>query len=166
MAEYSLFETIREGGYEASLIASYNAYFPFYENVVLSRLRAAGCRHNVVLADARQCAAAMADSFSSPRCAGRAYTLIPFRSSAAFHPKILLLVGRSKAAALIGSHNLTVAGFGFNRELTNLVIAKPNSDPRSLSFVRSVWSGLKDWLASQMSVLPRATIDAAISIKS
>ena len=52
---------IAEGtGFEASLITTFNASLPFYEEIILRRLRANGCRKNVVLMDAAQCSAAWA----------------------------------------------------------------------------------------------------------
>ncbi|WP_192560514.1 hypothetical protein [Pseudomonas allokribbensis] len=52
----SILEVIKRGGYEASLITTYNATLPFYEEVLLRKLVSAGCRHNVVLMDRQQCA--------------------------------------------------------------------------------------------------------------
>lgn len=54
----SLLEVIKRGGYEASLITTFNATLPFYEEVLLRKLVGAGCRHNVVLMDRQQCAVA------------------------------------------------------------------------------------------------------------
>ena len=71
----SLLDVIREGGYEASLITTFNANLPFYEEVVLRRLVAAGCQQNVVLMDQKQCAASWQSEASRPRLAGAAYSL-------------------------------------------------------------------------------------------
>ncbi len=73
----SIFEVIKRGGYEASLITTFNATLPFYEEVVLRKLASAGCRHNVVLMDRRQCALAWDSEASRPRLAGYRYTLLP-----------------------------------------------------------------------------------------
>lgn len=100
-------------------MTTYNCYFPFYEDVVLRRLIASGCTHNILFADADRCAEAYANEHLRPRRAGRDYTLIPVRTSGAFHPKILLKLGKSKGALFVGSHNLTLSGFGLNDELTN-----------------------------------------------
>lgn len=165
MVEDSLYDAIRRGGYDASLITTYNAYFPFYEEVILRRLRASGCRHNAVLADAKQCAVSLSDSFAAPRCAGTEYTLVPVRSAGAFHPKVLLLVGRSKGALYVGSHNLTLAGFGYNRELTNLIEFNPKKDAAAVACARAVWGTIRDWLRAQQAYLPRATVDAVLSVR-
>ena len=165
MLEESLFDAIRKGSYEASVITTYHAYFPFYEEVILRRLRASGCRQNVVLADARQCSVALSDSLSAPHCAGSEYTLVPLRSGGAFHPKIVILVGRSKGALFVGSHNLTLTGFGYNRELTNLIEFNPKKNDAAVSCARLVWSTIKDWLAAQGRYVPRATINAVLSVR-
>lgn len=115
----SLLDQIKAGGHQASLIATYNAYLPFYEEVVRPHLTASGCRHNLVMMDAHRCSETLSDQGSRPRSAGRLYSLIPVKIGGAFHPKILLLVGRNKGTLLVGSHNLTLSGYGSNRELTN-----------------------------------------------
>jgi hypothetical protein len=115
----SLIEQLSEAGFKASVVATYNCYFPFYEEVVLRRLIAAGCTHNVLLVDATRCAEAFASEDLRPRRAGRDYTLIPVAVGGAFHPKMFLRVGKSKGSLFVGSHNMTFAGFGLNDELTN-----------------------------------------------
>ena len=57
LPKISLFDELRKGGYEASLITTFNAYLPFYEEVVLRRLVSCGIRHNVLMMDAKQYAA-------------------------------------------------------------------------------------------------------------
>lgn len=154
MAEISLHEVLKEGGFEASLITTFNAYLPFYEEIVLSRLRAAGCRHNVVLMDAAQCHVAYASDETRPRYAGREYTLVPMRSRGAFHPKIFLLVGRRKAAIFVGSHNLTLSGFGYNREATTRFEFKPGTLDIGNDITRQAWRAIEQWLVAQGDALP------------
>ena len=74
ISQTSLLERVRDTGHEASVIATYNVSFPFYEGVVLPRLRASGCRHNVLLADASMVAQALSDPTTRPALAGRWYT--------------------------------------------------------------------------------------------
>ena len=52
----SIFEVIKRGGWDGSLFTTFNATLPFYEDVVLRKLTAVGCRNNVLLMDRRQCA--------------------------------------------------------------------------------------------------------------
>lgn len=119
VASTSLIEEVSAQGFRASLISTFNCYFPFYEEVILRRLVAAGCTHNVLMVDAKQCAEAFSSEDLRPRRAGRDYTLIPVRTGGAFHPKIFLRVGKSKGTLFVGSHNMTLSGFGLNDELTN-----------------------------------------------
>ena len=72
LPKLSLLDELRKGGYEASLITTFNAYLPFYEEVVLRRLVNAGVRHNVLLMDAQQYGVSL--HHHPPRLAGRQYT--------------------------------------------------------------------------------------------
>lgn len=120
IASTSLLDHVAETGFRASVITTYSCYFPFYEEVVLRRLMAAGCTHNVLMVDATRCAEAFAIDELRPRRAGRDYTLIPVKVGGAFHPKLFLRFGKSKGSLLVGSHNMTLSGFGLNDEVTNI----------------------------------------------
>ena len=137
LPKVSLLDELRKGGYEASLITTFNAYLPFYEEVVLRRLVNAGVRHNVLLMDSRQYAASMASH--PPRLAGRRYTLLPMKVPGAFHPKLIFLAGKNKGLVIVGSHNMTLAGFGFNRELTNVVRIQGAEDSAGISIALGAW---------------------------
>ena len=139
----SLIDELRKGGYEGSLITTFNAYFPFYEEVVLRRLVNAGVRHNVLMMDAQQYTTSISNH--PPRLAGRRYTLLPVDVLGAFHPKLILLVGKNKALVAIGSHNMTLAGFGFNRELTNVVRIDGTNDSEGLAVATQVWDAIEGW---------------------
>ena len=157
---------IAEGtGFEASLITTFNASLPFYEEIILRRLRANGCRKNVVLMDAAQCSAAWASEATRPRLAGYDYSLIPVRSSAAFHPKIAIFVGPKRASILVGSHNLTVAGFGYNRELTNLIEISAKKQDDAGSILNDVWGSLTSWLEKASGYCPPELIQEALTLQ-
>ena len=46
-----LYERFGERGYHTSIITSFGVDFDAYENVVLPRLRGAGCHNNILLCD-------------------------------------------------------------------------------------------------------------------
>ena len=138
LPKVSLLDELRKGGFEASLITTFNAYLPFYEDVVLRRLVNAGVRHNVLLMDARQFSVSIEQH--PPRCAGRSYTLAPISVPGVFHPKLIFLVGKKKGLIIVGSHNMTLAGFGFNRELTNVIRIVPTGDEVGVVLANQVWS--------------------------
>lgn len=112
------------------------------EEVVLRKLASAGCRHNVVLMDKGQCAQAWHNESSRPHLAGFAYTLIPVGVSGAFHPKVCILAGPKKAAILIGSHNLTLSGFGYNQEVTNWIEVTGIKDTEGAALLKATWAML------------------------
>lgn len=116
---FSLLDALSESGFQASIIATYSCYFPFYEEVVLRRLLDKGCTNNILLVDAARCAEAFGSEETRPRRAGCDYTLLPIHLNGAFHPKLIVTIGKSKGALFVGSHNMTLAGFGLNDEITN-----------------------------------------------
>ena len=118
-AAFSLLDALSETGFQASVIATYCCYFPFYEEVVLRRLLNRGCTNNILMVDAARCAEAFVSDDTRPRRAGLDYTLVPVNLRGAFHPKLIVALGKSKGALFVGSHNLTLAGFGLNDEVTN-----------------------------------------------
>jgi len=150
--ELSLFDVIgeRKNRYEFSFITTFNAYLPFYEQIALRRLIRAGCRVNTLLMDTGQFAACVSDTSGKPLLAGRNYTIIPVDAGrGVFHPKIILLIGQEYAALCVGSHNLTLSGFGKNRELTTVFEINPKSDPGERQTFRDVWKALRFWTANQ-----------------
>ncbi|MFO0572399.1 MAG: hypothetical protein U1A78_00230 [Polyangia bacterium] len=145
-----MLEHIAESGFRASVFTTYSCYFPFYEEVVLRRLMAAGCTHNVLMVDATRCAEAFAVEELRPRRAGRDYTLIPVKVGGAFHPKLFLRFGKSKGSLLVGSHNMTLSGFGLNDEVTN-VFRLEGAALRSGGFTfRQAFNYLAQFVPSQL----------------
>ena len=148
----TIIQEIRAGGYEASLITTYNAYLSFYEDVVLRHLMGSGVRHNVLMMDASQAAVAIGQH--PPNLAGRYYTLVPMKVSSAFHPKVILMVGKNKGMLLVGSHNLTLSGFGYNREMTNLILYRGKDDIEAANVFNSAWKYIINWSMTQKDALP------------
>lgn len=160
----SILDVIKRGGYEASLITTFNATLPFYEEFVLRRLMAAGSRYNVVLMDAAQCAQVWASDAARPRLAGHGYALLPMKVPGAFHPKVCLLAGPGKAAILIGSHNLTLSGFGYNREVTNWIDVVGSKDADGVAALADTWGLIEAWVNQQANSLPESLLEAALAL--
>jgi hypothetical protein len=89
----------------------------------------AGVRHNVLVMDQRQYAGALQSH--PPRLAGRQYTLAPVSVQVPSTRNSFSSFGKSKGLVAIGSHNLTLAGFGYNRELTNVISSVGHSTIRA-----------------------------------
>lgn len=162
----SILDVIKRGGYEASLITTFNATLPFYEEVVLRKLVGAGCRHNVVLMDRSQCAMSWASEATRPRLAGHAYTLLPIGAPGAFHPKLCIFVGPKRAAILIGSHNLTLSGFGYNREVTNWIEVAGPKDAEGAALLADAWQMARQWIEMERGKSPDEMLEAALALAS
>ncbi|MGF6858486.1 hypothetical protein [Paraburkholderia sp. CI3] len=159
----SLLNVIKQGGFDASLITTFNASLPFYEEVVLRRLVAAGCQQNIVLMDHAQCSLSWQSEATRPRLAGTAYSLVPVSVTGAFHPKVCILAGKKKAAVLVGSHNLTLSGFGYNREITNWVHVTDRKDLDGTALLDSVWQMVREWIELGRELVPPSLIEAVLS---
>ncbi len=148
----SLLDELRSGRFEASIATTYAIHFPFYETVVHRRLLGAGCLQQLVLADSAQCAAALASPELRPELAGSSYLLVPVSAPGAFHPKVHLLLGKKSGKVLIGSHNLTFAGFGGNAEITNLITIEPR-DRGSVAVARAALDAIRVWTRGQPALI-------------
>ena len=160
----SIFEAIKRGGWEGSLFTAFNATLPFYEDVVLRKLTAVGCRNNVVLMDRRQCALAYASEATRPRMAGTAYTLIPIHVNGAFHPKLALLAGKKRANVFVGSHNLTISGFGYNREVSNCIDLPGAQGTPERDLLVHAWAMARSWIGELEADLPPRLVASAYSL--
>ena len=159
----SLLDELRGGGFEASLITTFNAYLPFYEDVVLRRLINAGVRHNLLLMDAQQFRVSLQNH--PPRLAGRKYTLAPIAVPGAFHPKLIFLVGKQKGLLIVGSHNMTLAGFGFNRELTNVIPISVKGTEAGVAIATQTWSEIVHWIETSSENIPQKIRDSVFRFK-
>ncbi len=150
----SLHDACRNTGFEVAVLATYNINFPYFEDVILRALQSGGCRQIIVLADAGQVGAAFEHRERRPTRAGREYLLVPVTRARTFHPKLLLQLGRNKTRLIVGSHNLTFAGYGRNIELsTSIEIDRRERPERAL--VQTAWSFLREWIDD----LPAAVLD-------
>ena len=113
-----LYDRFGERGYHTSIITSFGVDFDTYENVVLSRLKGAGCRNNILLCDAALLSQSLVDSSSQPRFAGRQYTVNGVSATGAFHPKLVVQLGRNGGRIIVSSANITATGLAGNLELS------------------------------------------------
>jgi hypothetical protein len=162
MTRISLFDELKKGGYESCLITTYNIHFPFYEDVLLRRMQSAGIDHHLVLVDNTMCIQAI--NTHSPVKAGFHYSLAPMKSKAAFHPKILLLLGKNKGLLAVGSHNLTLSGFGTNLEVTNVIKFNKKDNTDSLSIFQSAMKACSTWIGDYGNELPEGIKDSFVKI--
>ncbi len=164
VTEISIHDLLHKSKFDASLITTYNAYLPFYENVILKRLYAGGCRHNILMMDKSQFSEAMHSSSLRPHLAGFDYTLIPMYG-ALFHPKIILLASRKQGVLFVGSHNMTISGFGLNKEVTTRIDISNGKTKNGLAAARQVWKSITAWTDKQKGYLSEELFEPIDAMK-
>lgn len=153
----SLFNEFKEGGYDACLLTTFSVDFPFYEDVLLRKMQSSGISHHMLFVDKSMCLAAMKER--EPCKVGSQYVLAPMECKRAFHPKVIMLLGKNKGLLAVGSHNVTLSGFGLNLEVTN-VLRYSKGKEEYQSIFQSAFSAYKEWLACYGSSLPATVAEA------
>jgi hypothetical protein len=142
-----LYELYGESGFHSSIATTFGVDFDAYENIVLPRLRGAGCFNNALLADGRMLAYALDGASVLPRHAGRHYTVTSVPTIGVFHPKITLQLGRRGGRLIVSSANMTAPGLAGNLELAGLIGCKPQ-DSGERQLVAAAWQYLNGAFAT------------------
>lgn len=133
-----LYERFGERGYHTSIITTFGLDFDTYENVVLARLKGAGCNNNILLCDAALLTQSLAGLSSFPRAAGRHYTVNSAYASGAFHPKLVVQLGRNGGRIIVSSANMTATGLAGNLELAEEIVCG-SEDSGEQRLVAQAW---------------------------
>ncbi|MEX0409775.1 hypothetical protein ABGN05_29555 [Aquibium sp. LZ166] len=133
-----LYDRFSDKGYHTCIATTFGIDFDAYESIVLPRLRGAGCRNNIVIADSRMLTHALNGASSLPRLAGRLYTVSGFSGSGVFHPKLFLQLGRKGGRLIVASANLTASGLAGNLELV-ATITCGTEDSGEQRLIISAW---------------------------
>ncbi len=124
-----LLDQLRDLGFHSSIFTSFSCDLPFYETLVQSRLRSAGCLNNILLVDVGNYSRSVVTSGRLVNAAGRRYLVAPVASQGVYHPKIFLQLGEKKGRLLLGSANVSTGGFGSNRELVSEIVCSAEATP-------------------------------------
>lgn len=122
---------------EEALFLTFNVDLGFFEARLLGLVKATGARITVV-ADAN----VWAPDIRAIKHAGRSYHLGLVDEPTAFHPKLMVLVGPTRAIAAVGSGNLTMGGWQYNRELLTVFSGDRDGMPTAFGDVRDALSAL------------------------
>ena len=131
------FDAFGEGGFHSAFMTTYAFGTLAFEDIPFPKLRGAGCRNIVVLADKGMVNQAFAE-FGPPRFAGSSYHIVKAEAPGAFHPKISLLLGEGKGRLMVGSANLTALGLGGNKEQVASITFTPEQPEHAKLFARAV----------------------------
>ncbi|WP_289886354.1 hypothetical protein [Janthinobacterium sp. SUN118] len=148
----SLHKDLASSGWHTSILTTYSVDSAFYDSYIERRLRRHGVRNNILMADHSMLAQSMNSFPESFTGAGSRYAVIPVKVTGAFHPKIHLRLGEHKASLVLGSANVTGAGWGKNQEVVTRLdweqLVEPHPDNEvSLQLIGRTYRYLKGWLS-------------------
>ncbi|RKS93844.1 hypothetical protein BC952_1694 [Flavobacterium limicola] len=104
--------------YHSCIITCFSFDFIFFEQRVLPKLRQAGITNINIYVDAFQFENQINSFVGSELLDAKAgYSITPVKMIGAFHPKVLVAVGKTKGFLAIGSGNLTSSGLSSNEEI-------------------------------------------------
>ena len=118
MADREIRDILKKAeGYEYALLTSFNYDFTFFERDLLPILWSRRIQKISLFVDADQLAESVQAVHHGSCALGRNYMISPIRVPGAFHPKVILLLGRQRAKVIIASANLTISGYFHNGEV-------------------------------------------------
>lgn len=147
-----LYERFADKGFHTSILTTFGIDFDAYENIVLPRLRGAGCSNNIVIPDARMLTHALTGASTLPDHAGKLYTVSGASARQVFHPKLFLQIGRKGGRIIVGSANLTSSGLAGNLELVGM-ISCTEKDSAEQRLVAAAWQYLSRFVSSDQESL-------------
>ena len=147
-----LYELFADKEFHTSIATSFGIDFDAYENIVLPRLRGAGCRNNVVVVDGRMLIHALDGGSRLPRFAGKSYTVIDAGAKGVFHPKLFLQVGRRRGRLIVSSANLTTPGLAGNLEIVDIVECT-EADSGEQQLIAQAWAYLSRFVRRDQRAL-------------
>lgn len=145
---HSLFDDFKETGFHSSILSTFSVDPAFYDASLQLRLRGLGCQNNMLLADAamlEQSLEAIPDAFTN---AGRKYLVVPVEATSCFHPKLALRYGKAKARLIVGSANVTSAGWAGNLELVSTLSWQARDKHKDSDIHRTLFIKAHQWLSA------------------
>lgn len=145
---HSLFDDFKETGFHSSILSTFSVDPAFYDASLQLRLRGLGCQNNLLIADAsmlEQALEAIPDAFTN---AGRKYLVVPVETTSCFHPKLALRYGKAKAKLIVGSANVTSAGWAGNLELVSTLSWQARDDDADSDIHRTLFIRAHQWLSA------------------
>jgi len=137
--------------YHTCLMTAYTFDFLFFERRVLPVLRGTGIKNINVFVDKKELASSVEMAGPKSFAGHHAYSLIDVASIGVFHPKIMLLIGKTEGMLVVGSGNLTGSGLSSNDEIWSAFHFKDVAHPHAVLFAQA-WSYISRWFSNARGV--------------
>lgn len=144
---HSLFDDFKENGFHSSILSTFSVDPAFYDSGLQLRLRGQGCHNNILLADATMLDQSLEDIPDAFANAGRKYLVVPVPTTSCFHPKLALRYGKAKARLIVGSANVTTAGWAGNLELVSTLSWQARDADADSEIHRTLFVKAHRWLS-------------------
>ncbi len=148
-------DALSRRGYHTAIITSFAYDPPAFDDLIVSRLRKAGCRNIILIVDQGMLNQALNETYTRTLDMGNFYSIIPAsgRQNGVFHPKVILQIGISDARMLVGSANMTSSGISGNYELEGEVKCDDSLSPEQ-AIIAAGWDYLASFLdTAQTSII-------------
>lgn len=132
------------GKYHSCILTCYNFDFSFFEEQVLTKLRAANIKNINVFADGHFLEQAQEFTTGREFYFNKTYNFLPVYEKGVFHPKILFLTGLKHGLLIIGSGNITSSGLSTNDEIWG-AFHLDNPDNENSPIFGAVWDYLQKY---------------------
>jgi hypothetical protein len=132
-------------------MTAYTFDFLFFERRVLPVLRGTGVKNINVFVDKKELASSVEMAGPKSFAGHHAYSLIDVASIGVFHPKIMLLIGKTEGMLVVGSGNLTGSGLSSNDEIWSAFHFKDVGHPHAVLFAQA-WSYISRWFSNARGV--------------
>tara|TARA_Y100001970_G_C14242543_1_gene865812 strand:+ start:1461 stop:4031 length:2571 start_codon:yes stop_codon:yes gene_type:complete len=141
----------KERDYEIFIGTTYSFDPLFFERIIFRDIKLSNAREVLILGDNKQLIDSIIRCRTQLKKVGNALVADTIHIRGAFHPKILLKIGKKGAKLLLGSGNMTAGGWGTNNELFSEWILGPD-DPYSGFIINYIIKSLKFYSTNELSI--------------
>jgi hypothetical protein len=139
----------RERAFHKTLLLTYSFDPVFFEQVVLPDLWAGRSSDIAVIGDREQVRSSIQLAAGQLWHLGKKYLLAGSAHAHSFHPKVILRLGETNGAIMLGSGNITSSGWGGNRELGCAWMVGPGHDDNG-AWILPFLDDVTTWCANDL----------------
>ena len=119
MFDRKIIDEIKESkGYSIALFTTFNFEINYFERAILNTLYGNDIRKIELFIDSSELEKSIQEN--NENHLNKKYLVMPINIQSAFHPKIILLLGKEKAKLIVSSANIKTSGYTLNNEIYNV----------------------------------------------